>query len=247
MATRMPVKRTKNLGHQLNLAERGTVNTVAMWPEWVDMTFRTEPYPGGAFCESNRHPAALCSSDSKSLIKSRPCPTVMLTCGVNGKAALNQPLAISTPSSSAARIVKSHFARLAVRGRFAMRQAFRCRESYILFMPPSPPRIADLEKMLAAEPNDAFLLYALAQEHAKAGNFAEAIAAYDRCLAADPNYFYAYFHKARAQQSTAEAGGMPMTEAIATLKAGLAAARKGGRGGDAKAMSEIQGFLDELE
>jgi hypothetical protein len=118
------------------------------------------------------------------------------------------------------------------------------------------PRIADLEKMLAAEPNDAFLLYALAQEHSKAagaanaeiaaqrGHLAAAISLYDRCLAADSNYFYAYFHKARTQQIAAEAGIGDISDSISTLRAGLVAARAGG---DAKAMSEIQGLLDELE
>ncbi len=101
------------------------------------------------------------------------------------------------------------------------------------------PRIEDLKKLLAAEPNDAFVLYALAQEHAKLTQFAEAIALYDRCLAADPSYLYAFYHKARAQQA---AGDVPA--ALATLRTGIAAAR--GRG-DSKAWNEMQSFLDELE
>jgi tetratricopeptide (TPR) repeat protein len=101
------------------------------------------------------------------------------------------------------------------------------------------PSIEQLEKLLAADPADPFVLYGLAQEHAKRGEHARAIEFYDRCLAADPHYCYAYFHKARTQESAGR-----KAEAISTLKAGLAAARKAG---DQHALSEIQGYLDELE
>lgn len=100
------------------------------------------------------------------------------------------------------------------------------------------PSIADLERLLAADPNDAFLLYGMAQEQAKAGNHARAVQWYDRCLAADPAYCYAYFHKARSLEA---AGRAP--EAIATLMAGAAAARTAH---DAHAAGEIAGYLDEL-
>ena len=104
------------------------------------------------------------------------------------------------------------------------------------------PSIAQLEKMLAADPGDAFILYGLAQEHAKVGGAAghgKAVEFYDRCLAADPAYCYAYFHKARslaAMEKTAEA--------VQTVRAGIAAAKKAG---DGHAESELNGLLDELE
>lgn len=101
------------------------------------------------------------------------------------------------------------------------------------------PSLAQLEKMLAAEPNDPFILYGLAQEYAKQKQTAKAVEFYDRCLAADPAYCYAYFHKARALQ---EAGDV--TGAIATVNAGLTAAKKAG---DSHAASELSGLLDELE
>ena len=100
------------------------------------------------------------------------------------------------------------------------------------------PSIADLERLLAADPKDAFLLYGMAQEHARAGRGSEALGWYDRCLAADPGYCYAYFHKARTLQAL---GRVP--DAIATLKAGAVAAR---RAGDGHAASEIAAYLDEL-
>jgi tetratricopeptide (TPR) repeat protein len=100
------------------------------------------------------------------------------------------------------------------------------------------PSIAELERLLAADPGDAFLLYGLAQEHAKTGNHSKAVEFFDRCLAADPSYCYAYFHKARSQERMDR-----VRDAVETLKAGAAAARKAG---DAHALSEIGGYLDEL-
>ncbi len=100
------------------------------------------------------------------------------------------------------------------------------------------PSIEQLQKLLAADPTDAFLLYGLAQEHARLGNHAEAVRCYDRCLAADPAYAYAYFHKARAQEAAGDTAA-----AAATLRAGIAAARAAA---DSHALSEISAYLDEL-
>jgi tetratricopeptide (TPR) repeat protein len=103
------------------------------------------------------------------------------------------------------------------------------------------PSIAQLEKMLAADPRDAFILYGLAQEHAKAGGegHARAVEFYDRCLEVDPEYCYAYFHKARSLLALSRAA-----DAAATVRAGIAAAR---RAGDGHAESELSGLLDEIE
>ncbi len=99
-------------------------------------------------------------------------------------------------------------------------------------------RIERLEKMLAGEPNDPFVLYGLAQEHAKAGDHARAIGYFDRCLAADPGYHYAYFHKARSLEAAGRRG-----DAVGALRAGLAAARQGR---DDKAAGELAAYLEEL-
>ena len=96
--------------------------------------------------------------------------------------------------------------------------------------------------MLAADPNDAFVLYGLAQEHAKAGGIdghTRAVEFYDRCLAADPLYCYAYFHKAR---SLAAVGAR--AAALETLRLGVAASQ---RAGDRHAQSELSALRDELE
>lgn len=99
-------------------------------------------------------------------------------------------------------------------------------------------RLDKLQKMLQAEPNDPFVLYGIAQEHAAAERYADALPFYDRCVAADPAYLYAYYHKASAQQ---EMGDIPA--ARATLDVGIAAARKAG---DAKALGEMQTLFDSL-
>lgn len=100
------------------------------------------------------------------------------------------------------------------------------------------PSLEQLEKLLAVDPGDAFLLYGMAQEHSKQGGHGKAIEFYDRCLAADPAYCYAYYHKARSLESMGKGD-----EAVATLRAGLKAA-KAAR--DSHAASEISAFLDEL-
>lgn len=100
-------------------------------------------------------------------------------------------------------------------------------------------RLAQLEKLHAADPADADVLYMLAQEHAKEGRWDEAVAWYDRCIEADPAYHYAYFHKARALESADR-----IDDAMESLRAGLARARSAG---DAKATSELASYLDQLE
>jgi tetratricopeptide (TPR) repeat protein len=100
------------------------------------------------------------------------------------------------------------------------------------------PTLEQLHRLLAADPGDPFLLYGVAQEHAKAGNHAEALTWYDRCLGADPRYAYAYFHKARSQEAVGDVAG-----AVATLQAGQVAARGAS---DGHALAEISGYLDEL-
>ncbi len=104
------------------------------------------------------------------------------------------------------------------------------------------PSIAQLEKLLALDAADPFVLYALAQEHAKVGTaeaHTRAIEHYDRCLAADAGYCYAYFHKAKSLEALERT-----SDAAATLRAGLAAAR---HANDAKAQSEMQAYLMAIE
>jgi tetratricopeptide (TPR) repeat protein len=101
------------------------------------------------------------------------------------------------------------------------------------------PSLDQLHTLLAADPQDPFILYGLAQEHARLKDFPKALDFYDRCLAADPRYCYAYFHKARAL----EALGRP-ADAAATLREGQKAAKAAG---DTHALAEISAYLDEIE
>ncbi len=99
-------------------------------------------------------------------------------------------------------------------------------------------RIEQLTRMLDADPNDPFLLYGLAQEHAKNGRHETALEFYDRCLAADAGYCYAFYHKARSLEAMGREA-----EAVATLRAGATAAK---RAGDDHALHEITAYLDML-
>src|SRR4051794_39653143 len=59
-------------------------------------------------------------------------------------------------------------------------------------------KLSKLQTMLEKQPNDPFLLYGIAIEHKNANDPANAIAYLDRCIAADPNYCYAYFQRGQA-------------------------------------------------
>lgn len=100
------------------------------------------------------------------------------------------------------------------------------------------PTIADLERLLAADPDDAFVIYGIAQEYAKAGQFERAVGFYDRCLSVDPAYVYAYFHKARALEALGR-----VQEAREALARGVDVARTTD---DGHAMAELSAYLDEL-
>lgn len=104
--------------------------------------------------------------------------------------------------------------------------------------PQTPDRLAKLLAMHAADPNDPFCLYGIAMEHARAGRHDEALNWFDRTLAADSAYCYAYFHKARSLEDLDR-----VEDACSTLKLGVAAAEKAS---DGHALSEIRGYLDQL-
>lgn len=101
------------------------------------------------------------------------------------------------------------------------------------------PTFEQLHRLLEVDPTDAFTLYAIAQEHLKRGEAVEAVGYFDRCLASDPGYLYAYYHKARALE-----GAGRMDEALACARVGLAAARGAGEG---HAESELASLVMELE
>ncbi|MFM9959155.1 MAG: hypothetical protein ACKVZJ_13915 [Phycisphaerales bacterium] len=99
-------------------------------------------------------------------------------------------------------------------------------------------RLAQLEKLYSADPNDADVAYMIAHEHAKTANTPTALHWFDTCLKLNPSYHYAYYHKARAQQAAQDIEG-----AMQTLRLGLEIAQ---RDGNNKATNEITSLLHEL-
>jgi len=78
----------------------------------------------------------------------------------------------------------------------------------------------------------------VSSEYAKARDADSALAFFDRTIAADADYCYAYYHKARVQQQAGDTAA-----AKETLEAGLARALACQ---DQKAESEIRLYLDSL-
>jgi len=99
-------------------------------------------------------------------------------------------------------------------------------------------RLSSLMAMLAADPADAFCLYGVAQEHAKADRLDQAVAWFERLLQAHPDHAYGHYHLAKVLE---RAGDLPA--AVSALQEGLRVARASG---DAKAANELAGYLDEL-
>lgn len=95
-----------------------------------------------------------------------------------------------------------------------------------------------MQKLLVADPTDPFVPYAMAMEHVRLGQLVTALDYFDRCLSLDSAYCYAYFHKAQVQKTLGDVLG-----ARATLTLGIAASKKAG---DGKALSEMQGLLDDV-
>ncbi|NJN34568.1 MAG: tetratricopeptide repeat protein [Saprospiraceae bacterium] len=55
-------------------------------------------------------------------------------------------------------------------------------------------RLEQLQNLLAAQPDDAFLLFAIAKEHEGAANFEAALAHYSRLRETTPQYVGLYYH-----------------------------------------------------
>lgn len=101
--------------------------------------------------------------------------------------------------------------------------------------------MAQIEAMLAEDPDDAFLRYGLAMEHSSAGDDATCVEVLRDLLGrtADNPYIPAFL---MAGQSLIRLDRIP--EACDLLRQGIAAA---GRSGDIHARGEMQGLLDSIE
>jgi predicted Zn-dependent protease len=100
-------------------------------------------------------------------------------------------------------------------------------------------RLDKLQVMLQKQPDDPFLLYALAMELRKAGRVDEAAGTFQRVIEVDPLYCYAYYQlgQLHASQSRIDAAKKVLTEGIAAA----------GRKGDGHARTELQAALELLE
>ena len=97
------------------------------------------------------------------------------------------------------------------------------------------PSREQLEKLLAADPDDVFLNFGLAMELAKQEPAEAALQQFDKVISLDADYATAYYHKARLlldQRRT--------DEARQALTAGLEAAR---RTGDTHAEAKMRELL----
>ena len=101
-----------------------------------------------------------------------------------------------------------------------------------------PDRLEPLLKLHADEPEDPFLTYSIGLEHNNHGSPADAVEWFDKTIALDPHYHYAYFQKAKALDALDRTD-----DAHTTLREGIEQAH---RGGDAKAEGELTGLLDML-
>jgi predicted Zn-dependent protease len=99
-------------------------------------------------------------------------------------------------------------------------------------------RRRQIEELLAADPGDVFLQYALAKELTSEGDVTGALAAFDRVIAEHPDYVPAYFQKAQTLASEGETDA-----ARQSLQQGITVAR---RVGDAHAAGEMAALLDTL-
>jgi len=99
----------------------------------------------------------------------------------------------------------------------------------------SQSRIEQYQAFLEQDPNNTFARYVIAQEYAKAGDLAGAIAAYREIISRDPDYVAAYHHGGKTLEMDGE------TEAaVALYRQGIEAAD---RTGNAHARAELEEAL----
>ncbi len=107
------------------------------------------------------------------------------------------------------------------------------------------PRMEQIEALLADDPDDPFLRYGLAMEHASAGDDAGCVAVLRDLIArtagADP-YIPAYLQAGQALVRLDKIG-----EACAVLRDGIAAAERVGTADAQHARAEMQGLLSSVE
>ncbi|MBI5135956.1 MAG: tetratricopeptide repeat protein [Nitrospirae bacterium] len=102
----------------------------------------------------------------------------------------------------------------------------------------SHSRIEQFQAFLEKDPNNSFARYVIAQEQAKTGALAEAVATYRELIRRDPDYVAAYYHGGKALERMDDPRG-----AADIYRQGLEVAR---RTGNAHAGGELQEALATL-
>jgi Tfp pilus assembly protein PilF len=96
-----------------------------------------------------------------------------------------------------------------------------------------------LRRMLDHNPNDAFLLYAIALEYKKAGESREAIEFLDKVIQVDPAYCYAYHQRGLVHELLGD-----LEAARRSYRQGIEVALKAN---DAHARGEIEAALSLIQ
>lgn len=83
------------------------------------------------------------------------------------------------------------------------------------------PRLQQLLIFLENNPNDSFVLFALAKEHEKLNQLEEALQYYTKIMTNDPDYVGTYYHLGKLYEKQNKIG-----PAFQTYKEGIAIAKK---------------------
>jgi predicted Zn-dependent protease len=100
-------------------------------------------------------------------------------------------------------------------------------------------RIAELEAMLEAQPDDPFLIYALAREYEAQQGTMQALLMYEHLVTNYPDYVATYYHYAKLLY-----GAGNKVEAERLLQSGI---ESGERNKDFHATSEMKGLLNSWQ
>ena len=98
-------------------------------------------------------------------------------------------------------------------------------------------RITELETLLETNPDDPFIIYALAREHEKQSSTLQAILMYEHLVNTHPNYIATYYHYAKLLY---EAGNR--NQALALIQQGI---ESGLKEKDMHAVSEMKALLSQ--
>ncbi len=104
---------------------------------------------------------------------------------------------------------------------------------------PATDRMQKLQAMLERDPNDTFLLYAIALEHKKVNEYPEALQWLARVVEKDPGYCVAYHQAALTHEAAGD-----IDAAKKMYGQGIAAAEKKG---DQHAAEEMRAALSMIE